>query len=461
MQSLGEINGRRFAVLGFGAEGKAAADFFSRHGGAVTVFDRKPEEDFDAEIVSALKAKGVSFHFGGIGPFRDFNYIVRSPGIRPDLAELSAEKRGGAAVISGTSVFFDLCPARIVGVTGTKGKGTTATLLYEMLKLAGRDARLLGNIGTPALAELEALTVKSVAVYEISSFQLLEVTKSPEVAVLLMITKDHLDFHETERSYVLAKGNIVRFQHPTDAVVANVDNPNSRVLGGMSPAERKLWVSRHHKVREGCCVENGEIILAARSGRKEAVVATREIGLVGPHNLENACAAVAAAELLEVPREVMRQTLRTFKGLPHRLQLVAEANGVEYYDASFSTTPDSAIAAIEAFPGPKVLILGGSPKGADFSSLGRKISEDVSVKAVIGIGEEWPRIKQAIGNRVLGMEGIKLIEGLTTMPEIIKAAAETAGPGDVVLLAPACASFGMFRDYKDRGDQFAAEAKRL
>ncbi len=453
-----EFRDKKIAVLGFGAEGRAAAEYLVRHGAEVEVFEAKPEAQFapeDIETVEELQKKGVIFHFSAAGQeIKQADAIFRSPGIPPANPWLTEARTKNIPVTSGTAVFLENFPGTVVGVTGTKGKGTTCSLIHEMLKFSGRKTELLGNIGVPALAALDGLSPDTTVVFELSSFQLMEITRSPQVAVVLMVTSEHLDFHGTVEDYEAAKKNIAKFQTAGDFVVANTDYTASERIAVSSPA-KKLWVSREHSVKEGVFAEKGEIILL-RGGARTEIMETKDIALPGAHNLENACAAAAAASALGLPLTAMRSALKNFTGLPHRLQLVGEKNGVRYYDDSFSTTPESAIAAIRAFSAPKIIILGGSSKGADFSELGEGIMKDNSIRAIVGIGAEWPKIKKELDGAPA-----EFLEGAKNMAEIVAAAAGAAKPGDVVILSPACASFDMFKNYKDRGEQFAAEIKKL
>lgn len=453
------FKGKRLALAGFGAEGRSAAYFLVKSGVRVEVFDAKPESAFHPAMIADLRQLGVTFYFEAMGPFIGFDAIVRSPGISPHIPELSAAVEQGITFTSATKIFFDLCPCRIVGVTGTKGKGTTASLLHQMLLAAGKDAYLCGNIGAPALDFLEKIKPDSIVVYELSSFQLIELEKSPQLAVVLMITSEHLNFHATREEYVAAKANIVKFQTKDDQAIINIDYPASRAMAAATLAEI-FSVSRKEKVATGAFIDD-DFIMLAQGGESRKILNVAEVSLAGPHNLENVCAAAMVAALLGVPDAIIAQAVRDFKPLPHRLEFIREVHGVKYYDDSISTTPESAIAALRSFAAPKVMILGGSDKGADWGEFAAILAADPSLKAIIGIGEEWPKIQEAISRNGQMSPKVEIIEGLANMSEVIQAAAKMAQVGDVVILSPACASFDMFRNYQDRGEQFTAAVRAL
>lgn len=425
-----DFQGKKIAVLGSGIEGESSAKFLTEKGARVTILDEKIDPDYLKDL-------------------DQYDLIVRSPGVNPDLLENYKEK-----VTSQTKIFFDLCPGQIIGVTGTKGKGTTASLIYEMLKEAGKDTYLGGNIGVPPLSFLPKLKKNSIVVLELSSFQLVDLSKNPHIAVMLMTTSEHLNWHKDVFQYIDAKRNILKFQTEADLVVINKDYPVSRESDVYTNGQ-VFYVSRESEINQGCFIKDDKVVVR-RGDIEEEIIDTSEILLPGKHNLENICAATMVAILAGVSKKNIAQVLRTFKGLEHRLELVGEINGVKYYDDSFSTTPETAIAAIQAFEAPEILILGGSSKNSDFKELGRIIFEKPNIKAIIGIGEEWERIKREIKT-----SRIKYVEGCIDMKEVIKSIQEIAEYGDVVLLSPACASFGMFVNYKDRGDQFKKEVKNL
>ncbi|MFA6428906.1 MAG: UDP-N-acetylmuramoyl-L-alanine--D-glutamate ligase [Patescibacteria group bacterium] len=445
-----DYQGKRVLVAGFGIEGASSAAFFADRGAQVTVQDRKAEKDLHASMIAQLRAKGVMFQLERDVPEGSFDIAVRSPGIglyKPVITFLSNQ---GAVITSTTKLFFDLCPCPIIGVTGTKGKGTTSSLIAEMLKQEGRKVELVGNIGTPVLDCLDHLTPEHWVVFEMSSFQLMDLKKSPHIAVVLMTTVEHLDVHKDEAEYVEAKAQIAAHQTVDDVMVFNGDYANSRKI-----AERSVGmayeVSRFHEVERGCFVRGTELVW--RDGQIEEVIATvDDVRLPGAHNLENVCAAISAAKAAGVSSRAMIRALRSFTGLEHRIEFVREINGVRYYNDSFGTTPETAIAAIEAFDAPEVLILGGSSKGSDFTALAQTIVKRPPIRAIIGIGVEWLHIKEALV--AAGGEAIPVIENCQNMTEIVAEASRVAQPGDVVLLSPACASFGMFKNYKERGKLF-------
>jgi UDP-N-acetylmuramoylalanine--D-glutamate ligase len=447
---------KKIAVLGFGVEGMSVVDFLLHEALKITVFDDKRRESFEATIIDGYERKGVSFEFENRISHTEYDVIFRSPGIKPSTPELVEAKNKGIEVTSAIKMFFELCPCEIIGVTGTKGKGTTSTLIYEMLKKEGFDAYLGGNIGIPPLSFLSELKGDSKVVLELSSFQLIDLEQSPHIGVILMTTSEHLDYHSDVYEYIEAKRNIFKFQDYKDFAIVNRDYPASNESDIYSNG-KVYRVSREQDVDQGCFVKNDGIVLKM-DGNENEILATKDLALRGKHNWENVCAATVAALCAGCSMKSIIPVLKSFKGLEHRIEHVATTRGVAYYDDSFSTTPETAIAAIEAFDEPKILILGGSSKNSNFSELGQIISESESIKAIIGIGVEWGRIKQEIK----GLNpSIAIIEDCQTMKEIIQQCVEIGEIGDVVLLSPACASFDMFKSYKDRGDQFKEEVKKL
>lgn len=465
--TLEQLKNKRIAVFGLGVEGESSARFLAKHGALVCVFDQKPEQEVDKTLLQTLTIEGIRYVFGKDAFTRadEVDMVVRSPGIRRNLPEISALEARGVVITSQTQLFFEFCPVKIIGVTGTKGKGTTSTLIYELLKSQGEDVYLGGNIGKPPFMFLDGLAASSKVVLELSSFQLEDLHRSPHIAVMLMVTSEHLaadtqgtaNYHDSLSGYVAAKRNILAFQTADDVAILNRDYPATYDSRQSTPAKVYLVSKEHPPEGDGCFVQD-EIVWMRTQGKMQKVIDANDLLLPGKHNRENVCAALMAAFIAGVSLETMSEVLKRFRGLEHRLEFVADVAGVSYYDDSFSTTPETAIAAIQAFSQPKVLILGGSTKASDFSDLAQTIAASQAVRGIIGIGAEWERIKAAL--TPLNKE-LTIVEGLKDMPAIVKVASELAQPGDVVLLSPACASFGLFPNYKVRGDLFKAEVRKL
>lgn len=512
---LEELKNKHVVVLGMGVEGYSSALYLAQNGVKVVVLDSRSDLEQPQELLDL----GVTFVLGPdyLKRLSGAEVIVRSPGIPRDLPEIVESEAKGAKVTSQTQLFFDWCPSEIIGVTGTKGKGTTSSLIYEMLKKQGIDAYLGGNIGKPPFAFLDHVRAQSKVVLELSSFQLEDIKSSPHIGVLLMTTSEHLDkdivgtqnYHKSLELYIEAKRNMLKFQTSSDFAILNRDYPASNE-SDIHTEGKVFQVSRERGVmEEGCYIENGKVVVrmkdsgVAKAPQNDVILASKaryspapgkarpgsedsedvleslmkqtaqeleagyqsieiadvgDVALPGKHNLENVCAAVMAAYLSGVSSEAMAQVLETFTGLEHRLEHVADVDGVKYYDDSFSTTPETAIAAIQAFTQPEVLILGGSSKNSDFAELGEVIAKAENIRAIIGIGIEWERIKDEIMKH---KNTIFMVEGAKDMPTVVAAAAKIAQKGDVVLLSPACASFGMFPNYKVRGEQFKEEVFKI
>ena len=464
---------KKIAILGFDREGRSTYQFLLRapefEGAEIWVLDRKE----DIEVPPGARAK---LGPGYLDRLEGFDVIFRTPGARYHAPELRRARERGTEISSATKLFFERCPGTIIGVTGTKGKGTTSSLIYEILRTSGKKAFLAGNIGVPALDILPRMDAHSWAVLELSSFQLVDLDASPHIGVALMVTSEHPDWHDTVDDYAAAKSNIVRWQGPRDFAVLAEDYPRSRDYAHLAQGTVYTF-SRLHAVARGAWVGNGAFWYSAGApgggtgsddatsipaiGPKERICAVSSLRIPGEHNWENACAAIVAGRLAGASAEDIASAIENFRGLAHRLEFVAEADGVRYYDDSYSTTPDASLVALEAFPAPKIMILGGSSKGSDFAALGAAVARSTSIRAVIGIGAEWPRIKEQIVAHEDPRRRVACIEGCASMEEIVRAARDAARPGDAVILSPGCASFGMFKNYTERGEQFKTEVQRF
>lgn len=369
-----------------------------------------------------------------------FDLVVRTAGLAPHKIITDGK------IWSATNEFFASCPCRIIGVTGTKGKGTTASLITSILQAAGKKVWLVGNIGRPALDILANIKSTDIVVYELSSFQLWDLEKSPQTAVVLMIEPDHLNVHIDMAEYINAKANITKYQNDDDLLVYNQNNDYAVNIANGSNAIKIGYMNDSSAHVDGGYFYYGE----------QKICSVNTLKIVGKHNYDNACAAIDAIWGVTNNVEFIVKGLGDFNGLDHRLKFVREINDVKYYDDSIATTPGSAIAALRAFDQPKVIILGGSSKGSDFSQLGREIARH-QARAIL-IGESAELIVRAFEkNNFLDFE----IVTDPTMPKIVNRAHQIANSGDVVILSPASASFGLFKNYADRGNQFINAVERL
>lgn len=347
-------------------------------------------------------------------------------------------------------IFFENCPTdKIIGVTGTKGKGTTSTLITKLLEALGETVHLGGNIGTPILDVLPNVKEDDWVVWELANFQLKAASHSPRIAVCLIITPEHLDWHPTFEDYIDSKTNLFRHQTSDDTAIYFADNEYSKGIADASAGKKiPYFASPGARVRQ-----DGEIVIGSN---EQEIVSKTEVKLPGEHNLQNVCAALTAVSEALGPaaserlRLKAREVLSSFTGLEHRLELVRELDGVKYYDDSFATTPDSVIVALRAITRPVVLILGGHDKGLDYKEMINEIAGRGQVRHVVTIGEIGPRLAQALRDKNF----TSITEDCGDINEIVIESRSWARPGDAVLLSCGTSSFGMFKDYKERGDKF-------
>lgn len=467
-----DLRSKKIAVLGFGAEGLAVARYLFSNGISFTIFDQKDPSLFENQYRDFLKQSGVSIVSGAdyLARLSEFEVAFRSPGLwRLHPALLAAEEKG-TIITSQTMWFFEHCPCPIIGVTGTKGKGTTSALITAMLTLAIEDQAvasgsmlqnadrvyLTGNIGLQSPLELlPTLTDRSIVVFELSSFQLQDLTVSPHIAVVLMTTVEHQDVHASEQEYHRAKQSIAQYQAPSDMVIINRDYQASRRIGEVGQGSKLYFSTSTMSEVSGYVSDHA---LCINLNERPFQIPLDRIQLRGKHNWQNILAAsLAAASIGALPEPVIAEAC-AFSGLEHRLEYVDTRDGIIFYNDSFSTTPETTIAAINSFAEPLILILGGSEKQSDFTELGNCIAAASHIKALIMIGDTAPRILRAID--AAGGTKAAVYDGASSMAGIVEQIKNTAQAGDVVLLSPACASFGMFKNYKDRGQQFK-EAVRV
>ncbi len=438
--------GRRVTVVGLAREGTSLIRFLVGAGAEVTANDRAPASGL-GEALAALEGLPVRFELGGHPPelFLRSEVVFVSPGVPQQLAPLVEARRQGIPLSSETQLFFELCRGRIVGITGSAGKTTTTALAGEMLRQAGLAVQVGGNIGVPLLERLDEIGPEAWVVLEMSSFQLETLPYSPPIAALLNVTPNHLDRHGSMESYVAAKANLLRHQRPEDRAILNADD---ELVAGLPTAGSPAWFSLERPV-EGAWLEEGRIVVC-RGAAVETVCGVDEVRLRGRHNLANVVAAVAIASAVGVPAEAMRAAIGEFRGVPHRLEVVGEVGGVLFCNDSIATAPERSIASLRSFDRPVVLIAGGRNKRLPMEDWARVIRQ--RVRALVLLGESAGEIERA----VLEAPGtaVPAILKAGSMEEAVELARGTSVPGDVVLLAPGCTSFDMFRDFEDRGERF-------
>ncbi len=439
-----DVNGKRVLVVGLGKSGVASALFLQKRGARVSVSDAKLPEQLRQEIPMLLDA-GITVETGEHGErtFREQDLIVVSPGVPFDMPLLARARERATLVIGEVELAYRFLKGNIVAVTGSNGKTTTTTLAGDVIAAAGRDTLVGGNIGTPAISFVETASDQTWIVLEISSFQL-ETIESfrPKIAAVLNVTPDHLDRHYTFENYTAAKTRIFENQTSDDFAILNADDA-ACVAMAAKVKSRVYCFSRLRQVERGAFVR-GEDIVWTDANREQTILPVREIPLKGSHNLENVLAAVCVGMLVKAEPAAIRRAVEEFRAVEHRLEYVGTVRGVEYYNDSKATNVDATIKALESFPGRLHLILGGKDKGSDYSVLNDLIAQ--RVKRVYTIGAAAAKIESQIrGAEVLHSE---------TLEAAVKRASELASAGDVVLLAPACASFDQFDSYEHRGRVF-------
>ena len=439
-----ELNGKRALVVGLGKSGVASALFMKAHGARVTVSDTKSGDELRNEI-PVLLDHGITVETGGHGDrtFRGQDLIVVSPGVPVDAPPLVQARSLGETVIGEIELAAQFLPGPIVAIIGSNGKTTTTTLTGEILTASDFPTLVGGNIGTPAISLAERAKPETVVVLEISSFQLETIqTFRPKIAVVLNVTPDHLDRHRTFEIYADAKARIFENQQESDFAVLNADDPTCMAMGARTRAQ-VFWFSRQKEVQQGAWVRDGNVVFRDSKGQRE-ILQVSEIPLKGAHNLENVLAAVCAGVLMGCAPEKVRQAVRDFKAVEHRLEFVATIGGVDYYNDSKATNVDATIKALESFPSNIHLILGGKDKGSDYTVLNDLIRQ--RVKRIYTIGAAAAKIESQV-------KGAEIVHA-ETLENAIRKAHAVANPGDVVLLAPACASFDQFKSYEHRGKLF-------
>lgn len=425
----------RVAIVGYGVEGESNYQYWSSLTDDITIVDENlnPTKALPVGVKTILGPGSLDNLYG-------YDLVVRTAGMPPRNIKTDAK------IWSSTNEFFSQCPAKIIGVTGTKGKGTTSSLIASIMEETGKRVWLVGNIGIPPLEKLADISPEDVVVFELSSFQLWDLEFSPHVAVVLPIEPEHLDVHEDFEEYIEAKGGIARNQLEGDICIFYPQDANSRKVAEQS--------SKGHKVEYttdksgGAYIENGSFMID-----EHLICSTSSLHLLGNHNLENACASITASYYSGASIEEIAKGIESFRGLPHRLEYVKEVRGVEYYNDTCATAPAATAAAIMSFDKPEIIIIGGKHKGGPLESLHEAINiKKDFIKEIVLIGASRHFFYNEIASKNSDIK-LTVLEAIT-MQEIVNYTASIADSGDVVLLSPACASFDMFKDYYDRGNQF-------
>lgn len=470
--NLEEFKNKPVVVWGMGEEGVASTLFLKQYGLTPTVIDERTKESIPEETREILEREHVSMFFGpaSLKKLSNVSLIVRSPGVSSSRAELARARKDGTVVTSQTKLFFELCPSPIVGITGTKGKGTTSTLLAGMLAktIKERTARkgsllertksvfLAGNMGgrQSPLSLLGKLKKNDLVILELSSFQLEDMAKSPTLSIVLEIFPDHLDHHKNIAHYVAAKSNILRFQKKGDSAIVSIDSHFSNGLIRVGNGE-KITLSRTRTNTDISLIK--KFITINWNGKRVRLCDVSKSKLLGRHNAANIGAAAGAAFMLGAKPAVIAKEVASFKGLPHRLQLVAKRAGIAFYDDSIATIPEASYAAVRAFDSPVVLLVGGKSKGVDYRNFAKALCMEKYLHAVIGFGHSGPAIVQEI--KKAGFKGDLEVAG-TEMVDLFKKIKLVARKGDSVLLSPAATSYDAYRNYKERGEVFAKYANK-
>lgn len=436
----------KIAILGYGLEGEAVLSYLKNTDNTITICDQ------DGDLI---KLSNVDYHLGKdyLKDLDQFDLIIRSPGLNPKLIYEQNPRLSKGKITSSTNLFFEHSPTKnIIGITGTKGKGTTSTLIHRMLVESGKKSYLAGNIGVPAISLLGPdLKSKDYVVLEMSSFQLTDCNYSPHIAVCLMITQDHLDWHGQIQDYITSKQNIVRHQSKDDIVVYLGSNERSKFLAESSKGTKIPYFKN-----PGAEIIDRNIVID-----DQIICSIDDVGLIGIHNLENICAAVTCVWQVIKDKAAIKKVISSFTGLKNRLEFLREVNEVKYYNDSFASAPDATIAAIRALPSTKVVIVGGFDRGLELEYIINEImAEDKRglIRKALLIGASAKRLGDEMTAK--GFNNFEIIEA-KDMNEIVETASSLATSGDTVVLSPGFASFDMFKNFEVRGQAFVDAVAKL
>lgn len=445
------IREKRVAVIGLGVSNLPLIDYFYSLGANAAFFDKRSIDKLDNEIIEKIHKYNFDLFLGedNLKNLQGFSIIFRSPSCRPDTPEIVAEVQKGAVLTSEIEMLMQTCPGTIIGITGSDGKTTTTSLIYNIIKQSGRNCYLGGNIGFPLFTKVNQMTPEDVVVLELSSFQLMDMQISPHIAVITNISPNHLDIHKSYEEYIDSKKNIFKSQNSNDILILNYDNDITRQLKQEAKG-KVVYFSRKEKLDDGI-IYDCEKIKECKDKVRRHILSVKDINLRGVHNYENICAAIAATSSLVEP-EIQAKAIQEFKGVEHRLEFVREINGVKWYNDSIGTSPTRTIAGLNSFSEKIVLIAGGYDKHLDYTPIAKPIVDNVS--KLILMGATAPKIEEAV-KISLEMQNKQMpIYHCSTLKETVQKAYEIANSNEIVLFSPASASFDLFKNFEDRGNQF-------
>lgn len=451
------LKNKRVAVIGLGVSNKPLIEYLYNLQAEITVFDNKEEKKIDAEILKQLEKYQINKSFGKnyLSKLKGFDIIFKSPSCRADLPEIEEEVKNGAKLTSEIELVLELSPSTIIGVTGSDGKTTTTSLIYEILKNKYK-CYLGGNIGIPLFTKISEMKPEDIVVLELSSFQLMQMKQSPHIAVVTNVTPNHLDIHKSYEEYIEAKTNIFKNQKEEDLLILNYDNEITREFAKHANGKVILFSSKE-KLSDGV-IYHDNIIKVCENDLRRHVIKLKDTNLRGVHNAENICAAIAATSTL-VSIEEQIEAIKSFKGVEHRIEFIREIDGVKWYNDSIASSPTRTIAGLKSFSEEIVLIAGGYDKHLDYEPIAEPIID--KVKTLILMGQTSNKILGVVQNKI-DEKGIKLpIYKVESLEEAIKKAKENARPGQVVLFSPASASFDMFKNFEERGKKFKELVKNI
>lgn len=451
------LRNKKVAVIGLGVSNKPLIEYLYKLQAEITVFDNKEKDKIDPEILNQLEEYQINQSFGKnyLSKLKGFDIIFKSPSCRFDLPEIQEEVKNGARLTSEIELVLELSPCKVIGVTGSDGKTTTTSLIYEILKNKYK-CYLGGNIGIPLFTKLSEMNPEDIIVLELSSFQLMTMKQAPNIAVITNVTPNHLDIHKSYEEYIAAKANIFLNQEENDLLVLNYDNEITRNFAKQANGKVILFSSKE-KLADGV-IYHDKIIKSCENDLRRHIIKLKDTNLRGIHNAENICAAIAATSTL-VSVEEQVNAIKQFKGVEHRLEFVKEIDGAKWYNDSIASSPTRTIAGLKSFDEEIVLIAGGYDKHLDYEPIAEPIIE--KVKTLILMGQTSNKILGVVQNKLKEKGNELQIHKVETLEEAINKAKESAKSGQVVLFSPASASFDMFKNFDERGKKYKELVRKL